>query len=86
MCDIWYKKQTNLEKQLITSALNLFEHMGSANACRIPIPNTEPEVLIVIGDDRAFKSDQIKDLEKQIRKLTMIIDEGLGEEDLKIEI
>ena len=85
MCDLWYKKQQNLEKQLIAKALDLFEHMGSANACRIPIPNTKPQVTIMIGDERMFNLE-IKDLKKQIRKLTFIIDNGLGEEDLKSEI
>lgn len=53
--DIWNKRREDLENKLITSALDLFSHMGAAGSCKIPIPNTEPQVFIIVGDDRAIK-------------------------------
>jgi hypothetical protein len=54
--EIWNKKMELLENELKDDALDLFAHMGSAGACKIAIPNTNPQVFIVVGDDRAIKS------------------------------
>ena len=54
--EIWNKNRERLENELVDDALNLFSHMGRAGACKIPIPNTSPQVFIVVGDDRAIKS------------------------------
>jgi len=54
--EIWNKNRERLENELKDDALNLFSHMGGAGACKIPIPGTNPQVFIVIGDDRAIKS------------------------------
>lgn len=54
MCEIFNRRMVKLEGALKDAALNLFEHMGSANACRIEIPNTSPQVFIIVGDVRAI--------------------------------
>jgi len=54
--EIWNKKREMLENELKDDALDLFSHMGGAGACKIPIPNTSPQVFIVVGDERAIKS------------------------------
>ena len=54
--EIWHRNMERLENELKDDALNLFAHMGSAGACKIPIPNTEPQVFIVVGDERGIKS------------------------------
>ena len=54
--EIWNKKREMLEGQLRDDALDLFAHMGSAGALKMLIPNTKPQVFIVVGDERAIKS------------------------------
>ena len=61
MCELWNKRTEKLQEELTESALNLFDHMGTAGACKIAIPGTSPEVFIVVGDTKAFKS-LIKDI------------------------
>jgi hypothetical protein len=56
MNEIWNKRREKLEEELTQSALNLFDHMGDAGACKISIPGTSPEVFIVVADDKALKS------------------------------
>ncbi len=57
MNDIWNAKRKKLEKDLIDVALNLFQHTGSVGF-KIPIPNTQPKVFIVAGDERIVADDE----------------------------
>lgn len=49
-----YRKK--LEKELVEAALNLMDFMKTASA-KIPIPNTDPVVYVVVGE-----AEKINDL------------------------
>lgn len=48
-----YRKK--LEKELIEAALNLMDFMKTASV-KIPIPNTDPVVYVVIGEAEKINS------------------------------
>lgn len=53
--NIWDKRREGLEERLKLAALDLFHHMGTAGACKIPVPGTNPELFIVVGDNEDIK-------------------------------
>ena len=48
--ELWEVKRNKLEKQLIKTALDLFEHTGS-NSFLIPVKNTTPKLFIAAGEN-----------------------------------
>ena len=53
MNESWNARLEKLEAAVIKAALDLFEHMGSAGAFKLPIKATNPEIFVVAGSEKA---------------------------------
>lgn len=53
--ELWARRKAMLEHDLVNAAFDLMAFMGCA-ATKVPVPNTDPPVYIVVGEEKKIKA------------------------------